>query len=120
MIINMAEKMKDTEDLKLEAMFSSESVNDDGFSVRVEKRIRRRIRIQRFTLPIAVLLGGAVAVKPLMALLTAMMQLFVISPEGVSSYLGNLASSSAPSITLISLGIMAVLALIMVGRILEE
>lgn len=120
MIINMADKMKDAEDLMLEALFASEPVQDDGFSARIEKRIRRRILVQRFALPVAVLLGGVVAAKPVIALLTAMMRLFVISPEGLSNYLGNLTSSSLPSVTLISFGCMAALAIIMIGRILED
>ena len=120
MIINMADKLKDAEDLKLEALFATEVVSDDGFSARIEKKIRQRIMVQRFALPAAVLLGGAIAVKPMIALLTTLMQLFVISPEGLSNYLGNLTSSSLPSLTLISFGAMIALALIMISRMLED
>jgi hypothetical protein len=120
MIINMADKLKDAEDLMLEALFATEAVPDDGFSVRIEKKIRRRILVQRFALPVAILLGGAIAAKPVIALLTAVMQLFVISPEGLSNYLGNLTSSSLPSLTLISFGAMIALALIMISRMLED
>ena len=120
MIINMVEKMKDAEDRKLEAMFASESVRDDGFSARIEKRIHRRILIQRFALPIAVLIGGAIAAKPVIGLLTGIMQLFVITPDGLSNYIGNLASSSLPSLTLVSFGAMIAIAIVMISRMLED
>ena len=66
-IIRLADRMKDDEDLRLEALFRSDAVNDDGFSDRVMRRIRWQIRVRRFALPLAVLLGGAIAAKPAMA-----------------------------------------------------
>ena len=120
MIINMVEKMKDAEDRKLEAMFAFESVRDDGFSARIEKRVHRRILIQRYALPIAVLIGGAIAAKPVISLLTAIMQLFVITPDGLSDYIGNLTSSSLPSLTLISFGSMIAMAIVIISRMLED
>ena len=52
-IINMAEHIKDDADRMLESMFASDPVPDDGFSVRVVRKVRRRIWVRRLTLPIA-------------------------------------------------------------------
>ena len=62
----MAEKMRDNEDRLLESMFRSEPINDDGFSNRIITRIRRRIWLRRLALPIAMLAGAAIAIKPLL------------------------------------------------------
>ena len=70
-IINMADKIKDAEDLLLESMFRSESIDDDGFSGRIVSRIRRRIWLRRLALPIAMLAGAAIAIKPMMQLIAA-------------------------------------------------
>ncbi len=67
-IINMVDRMKDAEDRLLESMFQSEPIADDGFSDRVVWRLWRRIWIRRLTLPAALLIGGAVAIKPAMQL----------------------------------------------------
>ena len=45
----MAERLKDDADLKLDALFRSEPVQDDGFSVRVVSRVRRRMWVQRLS-----------------------------------------------------------------------
>ena len=65
-IINMADKIKDAEDRLLESMFRSEPIDDDGFSDRIVTHIRRRIWLRRFALPIAMLTGAAIAIKPLL------------------------------------------------------
>ncbi len=62
----MADKIKDAEDRLLESMFRSEPIDDDGFSDRIITGIRRRIWLRRFTLPIAMLTGAAIAIKPLL------------------------------------------------------
>jgi hypothetical protein len=62
----MAEKIRDNEDRLLESMFRSEPINDDGFSDRIITRIRRRIWLRRLALPIAMLAGAAIAIKPLL------------------------------------------------------
>ena len=48
------------------------------------------------------------------------MQLFVITPDGLSDYLGNLTSSSLPSLTLISFGAMIATVLLIISRMLED
>jgi len=70
-IINMADKIKDAEDRLLESMFRSEPIDDDGFSGRIVSRIRRRIWLRRLALPIAMLVGAAIAIKPMMQLVAA-------------------------------------------------
>ena len=84
-IIKLADRMKDQEDLKLEALFRSEAVNDDGFSERVMKRIRWQMRVRRFALPIAMLVGGAIAAKPAMDLLLVASRLITVIPEDLRS-----------------------------------
>ena len=60
-IINMAERMKDTEDAALEALFRSEPIADDGFSARVLSKVRRRVWVRRLALPLAVIAGAAIS-----------------------------------------------------------
>ena len=67
-IINMAEKIQDAEDRLLESLLRSESIEDAGFSKRIVARIRRGIWLRRLALPVAMLLGGGIAVKPLLQL----------------------------------------------------
>ncbi len=69
-IINMAEKIKDAEDRLLESMFQSDSVADNGFSDRVVRQIRRQMWIRRLALPVAMVAGAAIAVKPATQLFT--------------------------------------------------
>lgn len=64
----MAEKIKDAEDRLLESLFRAEPIDDAGFSDRIVARIRRAIWIRRLALPVAMLIGSAIAVKPLLQL----------------------------------------------------
>ena len=82
-IINMAEKLKDAEDRLLESMFAAESIEDDGFSRRILTHIRRRIWLRRLALPVAMLVGGAIAIKPATELVIAVSKLLTIVPESV-------------------------------------
>ena len=80
-IIIMAERLKDEDDAKLEALFRSAPLEDDGFSDRVVWRVRRGILIRRWTLPLAVLIGGFIAAKPASELLLAMAEIVTVLPE---------------------------------------
>ena len=84
-IINMAERLKDKEDAKLEALFRSEPIEDNGFSERVVSRVRRGIWIRRWTLPLAALIGGLIAAKPAAQLLLAMTDILAVLPADVRS-----------------------------------
>ncbi len=84
-IINMADKLRDTEDQLLEAMFRSETIADDGFSGRVVRRIRRGIWVRRLALPIAMAAGGSIAIKPMSQLVSAATKLMMAVPQDVLS-----------------------------------
>lgn len=78
----MAEKLKDAEDRLLESLFQSESIADDGFSRHVVTRIRRRIWLRRLALPVAMVVGGGIAVKPVSELVLAATKLLSVIPQG--------------------------------------
>ena len=82
-IINMAEKLRDAEDRMLESLFASEPIADDGFSERVVGQIRRRIWIRRLALPVAMIIGGAIAIKPASQLVMAASKLLTAVPQDV-------------------------------------
>ncbi|MDJ0812646.1 MAG: hypothetical protein QNJ23_02890 [Woeseiaceae bacterium] len=79
----MAEKLRDAEDRMLESLFASEPIADDGFSQRVVRRIRRRIWIRRLALPVAMVVGGAIAIKPASQILVAASKLLTVVPQDV-------------------------------------
>ena len=79
-IINMAEKLKDAEDRLLGTMFQAEPIVDDGFSKRIVTRIRRRLWLRRLALPIAMFVGGSIAIKPLSQLSVAVSKLLTVIP----------------------------------------
>lgn len=65
----MAEKIQDAEDRLLDEMFQVNAIADDGFSDRVVRKIRRQMWVRRLALPIAMVVGAAIAVKPATQLL---------------------------------------------------
>jgi hypothetical protein len=77
----MAEKLKDAEDRLLESMFAAEPIADDGFSQRIVTHIRRRVWVRRLALPVAMLVGGLVAFKPAMQLVTVSSTLLGVVPR---------------------------------------
>ena len=81
----MAEKIKDPTDRLLESMFRSEPIADDGFSSKVISRVRRAIWVRRLSLPIALLVGAAVAIKPAIELLSLVPKLLSLVPSEVTS-----------------------------------
>ena len=115
----MAERLKNKEDLKLEALFSSEPVADDGFSAMVLSRVRRRMWIRRLSLPTALVIGGLVAAKPLMQLAGLVPKIVGIVPQGLVSSIDLPLDALFQGPTFI-LGIMLLAAMLMVGRILED
>ena len=119
-IINMADRMKDAEDLKLESLFASDPIADGGFSTRIEKRIRRQLWVRRLALPVALIIGGSIAVKPLANLLTALFSFVSVLPDNVSGNLGVVSSINLPQMSTIMLGGMLVLVAAMVMRMLED
>lgn len=79
-IINMGDYTMDEQDRALQQLFAAEPLQDDGFSTRVMKRVRRRVLLQRLLLPIAVLFGGLVAVGPAVSLLSQLPELMGSAP----------------------------------------
>lgn len=61
--------MRDEEDRQLAALFRPAEIPDGGFTRGVERRIRRRVWVRRWTLPIAASIGALIAAKPAMDLL---------------------------------------------------
>jgi hypothetical protein len=84
-IIIMAERLKDKSDAKLEALLRSAPLEDNGFSERVVLRVRRGILVRRWTLPLAILIGGLIAAKPAAQLLLGMAEILTVLPEDVRS-----------------------------------
>ncbi len=115
----MAERLKDSEDLTLEALFRSAPVLDDGFSARIVSRVRRRMWIRRLSLPTAFAIGVIIAVKPLMQLAGLVTQLVGIVPHSLMSVFDLQLGGMFQGATVI-LGIMLLAAMLMIGRILEE
>lgn len=118
-IINMADRLKDEADKALESLFGTESVRDEGFSLRVVARVRRQMWVRRLSLPLAFLIGIAVSAKPLIQLANALPNLLgSVSVSGMS--LDQLPISSFPASSTMILGVMLLAAMLMASRMLEE
>ena len=115
-IINMAERIKDAEDRLLESMFDAAPIADDGFSVSVVRRVRRGLWLRRLAVPVAALIGGAIAIKPLTGFVTVVARLSsMIPPELVNS-----TTTLIPQAPIIVLGAMVLVACLLGLRSLEE
>ena len=120
-IINMAERIKDEEDRLLESMFESAPIADDGFSVSVVRRVRRRLWLRRLAVPIAVLIGGTIAIKPLTGFVMAVAGLSaLIPPELLSSVTALIPQMPTTQVSTIVLGAMLLAAVMLGLRTLEE
>ena len=115
-IINMAEKLKDAEDRLLESMFQSEPIADDGFSDRIVTRIRRRLWLRRLALPVAMVVGGAVAAKPVSQLAVAATKLMTVLPQDMFA----MPLDWVPQIQLVVLGAMLLAAGGLGMRLIED
>ncbi|MEM8817294.1 MAG: hypothetical protein AAFX56_03555 [Pseudomonadota bacterium] len=82
----MADRLKDEQDLALEALFRMQPVADDGFSKQVTTVLRRRIWARRIALPFAVFVGSAIAAKPAVVLLGRANELLASMPGVASSW----------------------------------
>jgi hypothetical protein len=115
-IINMANRLKDAEDQMLESIFRSEPIADDGFSRRIVARIRRRIWLRRLTLPVAMLVGGSIAAKPVLQLAAAVSKLLMVVPQGLL----EIPVAWVPQLQTVVIGAMLLVAVILGMRMLEE
>lgn len=118
-IINMAERLKDDVDLKLEALFRSEPVQDDGFSARVVSRVQRQMWVQRLSLPAAIVIGAIFAAKPFFQLVEFVPRIFGMLPQGMANIV-DLPLDGMPQLSTIVLGVMLLAVTMMIGRMLEE
>ena len=118
-IINMAERMKDAEDLKLEALFSAEPVADDGFSVKVVSRVRRQVWIRRLSLPVAIAIGSLIGIKPLLELAGTLPQILRIIPIDQLGF-DALPIETLPQGSTLLIGATLIMAVMFVSRLLEE
>lgn len=84
-IINLGDYRMDDEDRRLRELFAHTTVPDDGFSGRVIKRIRRKHRLRRLLLPLALLTGGVFAARPVLAILDE----WSVRLHGLSADLGT-------------------------------
>ncbi len=116
----MAERIKDAEDRLLESMFESAPIADDGFSVKVVKRVRRRLWLQRLALPVAAVLGGAVAIRPLADLVTAMADLSFSITSFVPEELVTATTELIPQAPLVVLGAMLLAACLLGMRAIDD
>ena len=80
----MGEWQKDSDDLKLEALFRSGPIEDGGFSAGVVKRVRRRMWARRLTLPVAIGLGAILSAKPFVQLMGLSLELLARAPQKLS------------------------------------
>ena len=115
-IINMVEKMKDVDDKMLEALFASEPLPDNGFSEKIVGRIRRRLWLRRLTLPTAVVVGGLIAVKPLLGLAGALLNLASLVPQRLVEQ----TAGAIPSMPTVVLGAMLLVVCLVGARGLED
>jgi len=118
-IINMVDRLKDAADLKLEALFSSEPVRDDGFSAKVVTRVRRQIWVQRLSLPTAIVIGVILAAKPFFQLVEYIPKVLDLVPRGWANIV-DLPLDGMPQLSTIVLGVMLLAVTMMIGRVLEE
>jgi len=115
-IINMAERIKDEQDRLLESMFESAPIADDGFSGQIVSRIKRKLWVRRLALPVAALLGGLIAFKPMAALLKGIYGLLVSMPAELVPSL----SGSLPSLQLIVTGALILFVTLFSLNMLED
>ncbi len=112
----MAEKLKDAEDRLLESMLQSVPIADDGFSRRVVTQIRRRLWVRRLALPVAMFVGGAIAIKPATQIMLATTKLMSIVPQGTF----DVPAAWIPQVQTVVLGAMLLGAGMLGIRLLEE
>lgn len=118
-IINMAERIKDKEDLKLEAMFRSDPVADDGFSAGVVNRVRHRMWVRRLALPVGIIIGAAISAKPLLQVVSIVPGL-VNSLFGSSLSIDKLPLGSMPQLSTMIFGATLLMVVLLATKILEE
>jgi hypothetical protein len=112
----MADRIKDAEDRLLESMFAAPTIADNGFSASVIGKVRRRLWLRRLALPVAALIGGAIALKPLTTFVTLIAGLSTLLPQELYGAVAEL----IPQVQTVVLGAL-LLAVCLIGlRSLED
>ncbi len=112
----MADKITDVEDRLLESLFRTEAIEDGGFSARIVSRIRRRIWLRRLAVPLAAVIGAAIAIRPAAELARIVVQLFDLVPAEIVS----VPFSFLPQFQLVVLGGMLLAVAMTLLRFIEE
>mgnify|MGYP001823834575 FL=1 len=97
-------------------MFASSPIADDGFSALVVRRIRRKMMLRRMSLPLAALIGGAIAFKPLLALAGFAQQLLLQLPDELVAG----ATDSLPALQVVVTGGLLLLVAVMALSMIED
>lgn len=100
----------------LEALFEAAPIADDGFSATVVRRLRRRLWIRRLALPVALLVGGSIACKPLVQLSTATATLLGTLPGEFTA----LPLESIPQLPILLMGAALLGVAMLTARMLQE
>lgn len=116
----MAERLKDKEDQVLDAMFGSAPIADDGFSAKTLSRLRRQIWIRRLTLPVAFVVGAAIAAKPLSQLVVSMIGFASSVGGNLGSNLDSLPISGIPQAPVLIAAILLVVGMTAAGKLIED
>jgi hypothetical protein len=95
----MVDRIKDSEELRLEALFRSDPLPDNDFSAKVMARVRRQIWIRRLTMPIALVLGGLIALKPATEVVSSMFKVINVLPASLTNISLDLPSMPLDSVT---------------------
>lgn len=115
----MADRIKDETDRALEQLFRSASIDDDGFSARVMASVRRRVWVRRLAMPIALVIGALVGLKPLLDSVSVLSALFSPLAEKMM-VTDSISLTFLPDLPTLLFGIMLAASVLMIGRILEE
>ena len=119
----MVERIKDKEELRLEAMFRSDPLPDVDFSSKVMIRVRRQIWIRRLAMPVAIFLGGLIAFKPASELVMTLSKVMNVLPASLTTISVDLPSipvESLPQVSTYLIGGLMVLVTLFFVRVLED
>ncbi len=112
----MAEYTRDADDQRLDALFATDAIADAGFSEQVMRKVQRQLWIRRLTLPIAAVIGGSIAIKPLSSIVAAL--------DGLSGFfpaeLFRTTTDALPQTPLMLEGVLLFVVVMLGVRALEE
>jgi hypothetical protein len=119
----MVDRIKDKEELRLEAMFRSDPLPDIDFSKKVMTRLRRQIWVRRLAMPVAILLGGLIAFKPASELVITLSKVMNVLPASLTSVSVDIPSipvESLPQVSTYLIGGLMILVTLFFVRVLED